>query len=547
VTTVLAFVRSRFSSPTFALQCVELLEVLYARLRVLLTEAANTVPISCAESHPFMAPVSFSTPNTPTTAIISQAVPSPNRSVSSADSPPKSVSSSPRLLLSHMWRSYCKPLLMAFRCVLACSTDRVRVLYNTFHALQRQRQQAEAAAQAAATSNNSGGTLGFGLLRSTPAPPTANAATAQPVPLSDYVVYMQEYAHVRMQTLLLLRQMLLSDVFAQCVSENVSRFGERLAFSSSPVAAFNSTVGNAWHVSSPSAIAHTTSWVCSAFWQMCLDEMLFPLLRDLASSASQSLFLESSVSFGLLRAQGVNLLSKVFLRTLPSLLRHQSVPGSAPSADFTRTWLNVLKTLDRYMQLGVHLQRQQTNAAAHAAKVSSGAAGAAAAAISSELHVVPLALAPIPGIAWSSDTGLQLTEAVAEALKNVVLVMKGQGVFALAPFSGAGDGKASSALSSNALPATAEGAAPSGELWQLTVGMLAPWLPFIPALQTELAPPPQPSANHVVNPPSFADESSQAAPTEPAESATQRHSTSASPVRASPPTSPRGPKEATSI
>jgi hypothetical protein len=57
---------------------------------------------------------------------------------------PASAASSPRLLMAHIWQTYCKPLLTGFRCVSACATDRIRVLYKTYHHLNRVRQQAEA-------------------------------------------------------------------------------------------------------------------------------------------------------------------------------------------------------------------------------------------------------------------------------------------------------------------------------------------------------------------------------------------------------------------
>jgi hypothetical protein len=441
--------------------------------------------------------------------------------------------------MAHLWTQYARPLLHALRCVQACATDRIRVLYNSFHFLQRQRAQAaEAVAQAAAQTSGGGG-LGFGLLRSTPTPPPASVAQQQaalaaqqaPLPLSDYIVYMQEFAHVRMQALLLLKQLLLSDEFAQAVGECIVQVNEQVSLlpqappnlptpcsasgappPSTPPRHAHHTSLSAASSSSPGAtsVSALLSWTSSCFWQLCLDEVLFPLLSDLSSSAAQPLFLESSVAFGLVRAQAVSLLSKVFLRTLPALLRHgqtttttTTATGSSPinNASFTRTWLNVLKTFDRYMQLGVHLQRQQTAAMQHAngvvtAASTTSAAGARSTAGPTGVSAagVPLALLPVSGVSWSAESGLQLTESVAEALKNVVLVMKAQGVFDEAPFHAPQTATSTTPTAAAAVASTAPRSQqphglPTGELWQLTVGMLTPWLPFIPALQSEIMPP----------------------------------------------------------
>ena len=521
--TVLAFVRSRYASPRMALKAVEMLETMYAHLRTLLAASASAGKdgsgsgqgssgsnsprggaAGLGPSHPFLAKMDSDA------AIIFSPTMAPAGSGglgggSSASGAAPSVSSSPRLLLSHVWKSYCKPLLLAFRCVSACATDRVRVLYNTFHFLQRQRAQQEQAAAAAAASS---GSIGFGLLRASPPPPVAQPAAVQgpPVPLSDYVHYMVEWSRVRHQCLLLLKSTLVNDEFAASVSECVAQFGVQhgpalkaaaAASSSSPIALTPSSSASAASQSWDSSSSAISSWCCACFWQLCLDEVLFPLLRDLSVSASQALFLETSAPFSLLRVGAVNLLSKVFLRQLPLLRQYN------PSAGFATTWLTVLKTLDRYMQIGVHLQRQQTaimqamhqarvNGHAHSRTHGPGAASSAG---------VPLSLLPVSGIDWSSESGLQLTESVAEALKNLVLVMKSLGVFnehtqgetdaAAVPSAATQQLQLTTPAAATAASGSTRGPvpvmpAPNGELWSLTVGMLGPWLPFLPQLQAEI-------------------------------------------------------------
>jgi len=426
------------------------------------------------------------------------------------------------------------------------ATDRIRVLYSSYHFLQRQRAQAAeaAAAQLAAASQASSGSgLGFGLLRSSPTPPPAAAVAQQqaalaaqqaPLPLADYVLYMQEFAHVRMQALLLLKQLLLSDEFAQAVGDCVVQVNEMMVQQApASVVPAPGAAPSTPAPSSPSSVPSSvlSSWSHACFWQLCLDEVLFPLLGDLASPANQShgLYLDSSLPMGVLRAQAVSLLCRVFLRTLPSLSKQQqqtqpqlhaaphspsAASAAAPAAShasFARTWLNVLKTLDRYMQLGVHLQCQQTAAmqaarapAAAAAPAQAGGAGQPATPTGLSASGVPLALGPVPVsgmVFWSADSGVQLTESVAEALKNVVLVMKAHGVFDEAPFHAQPQTPGTSTNEAAAPAAAASGGLPTGELWQLTVGMLTPWLPFIPALQAEILPPPPAIAAAVDAPP----------------------------------------------
>lgn len=394
---------------------------------------------------------------------------------------PPSAASSPRLLLAHLWKSYCKPLLLAMRCVSACATDRIRLLYHSFHSLSRQR-----ATEEAALASSSGGGMGFGLLRVSA--PVTPAGGFNPLSSADIVVYMQEYAHVRQQALLLLKQLLVGDVFAQSVTGCVVGFGASMA-AAPPAPATHAhslsqthiAVATSWDLSQASS---TAGWCSACFWQLVLDEVLFPLLKDLSSSApsvaqalAQPLFLDSSPSMTACRTLGVTLLSKAFLRHLGEL------SAFSPPSGFTRGWLNVLKNMDRYMQMGVSMQRAQSGQLHQAQNAGTpGRPGAPGSGLSP--HGVPLSLRPVPGLDWSPESGLQLTESVAEALTNVVLVMKAQGVFG----------------------ATAAGQAhsqtqqPQSELWELTVAILQPWMPFIPALQSEIqpevalpqSPPPQP-------------------------------------------------------
>ena len=559
IETILAFVRSRYSAPVFVLKCVEMLESMYNRLLKLLRESVEEVAsnnnnnnhTASTPLHPFFSMVAHTPsgafnatmqrPEAHASLLFSPTMSS--ASAASGSSALPTVSSSPRLLLAHVWKSYCKPLLLAFRCVSACATDRVRVLYNTYHFLQRQRAQAEAAA-AAATAAAAAASSGFGslLLRASPQPPNSTSSSstssaaeqAPPIPLADFVTYMQEYAHVRQQALLLLKQILLSDEFASCVSECVTDCGASAQRSSSqqvsPSASSSSSSmmshsgASSWDSSAApcsssaaAGVSPTASWCHACFWQLCLDELLFPLLRDLSVSASQSLFLESSGPFTLARVGAVNLLSKVFLRQLPALREHN------PLAGFATTWLTVLKTLDRYMQIGVHLQRQQTQqmhamhtARANSGRVQNGGAGGASP------TGVPLSLLPVAGIEWSSESGLQLTESVAEALKNLVLVMKSQGVFdepvvaAAAATTATAAAAATSATGSSTPTASALRATPTSELWELTVGMIGPWLPFIPALQAEITPPePQATQAAPISPVAAASPTAAAAPLTP--------------------------------
>ena len=351
-------------------------------------------------------------------------------------------------------------------------------------------------------------------MRSSPTPPPPQGAAVRdtPVTCSDIVVYMHEYAHVRQQALLLLKQLLVSDDFATGVRECVTGFGAGLNSLVAPPMPSPTAGGTPVHTSpahhahslsqssatgviasswEASTLAASGSWSSACFWQLCMDEVLFPLLRDLAASApaahlapalAQPLFLESSPSVTLVRTLGVNLLAKVFLRHLSELHAFSPVSG------FTRCWLQVLKVLDRFLQMGVSLQRNQTRAlqAAHTAAGQQVASSVGKQASGSGLSSagVPLALHPIAGVEWSGESGLQLTESVAEALTNLVLVMKDQGIF----------GPTTTTQQPTAASAGAPGQ-PTSELWELTVAILQPWIPFIPALADSVLPPseqPQP-------------------------------------------------------
>jgi len=119
------------------------------------------------------------------------------------------------------------------------------------------------------------------------------------------------------------------------------------------------------------------------WWQCCLDEVLFPILRRLGEDQDQedgdaysrSQLTEDVDEVGgvvtKLRTMGINTLSKIFLRHLPELVVSEQV--------FHTTWVNVLEIMKQYT-------------------ISAGPNGA-------------------------------LTVAVQEALKNMLLVMSASGVF----------------------------------------------------------------------------------------------------------------------
>ena len=415
-------------------------------------------------------------------------------SSSSTNSPPSfpthsGDANSPRHLMSHLWTSYAKPFLHALRSTSACATDRIRVLYNSYHHLQRQRQLAEAQLANGAHANNGSSGGGFLLgLRASPPPVTPRIAANMPTQaeLQEYVLIIQEWQHVRHQALLLLKQTLVSETFAATISECVAKRTtihseitrspslNATSISSTPT---SSPSTSSFDPSSPSAQL-TLSWSSTAFWQLCLDEILFPLLRDLAHSASQPFFLESSSSFTLCRTLSINLLSKVFLRLLTQLLQSQSLMKTS----FTVLWLNVLKTMDRYMSIGVQMQRQQTARINHGQSQGPNSTGSSS---SNPSHSSQPGLIPIPGIEWSGESGVQLTEAVGEALKNLVLVMKAQGVFNTIDTSTNSQAPSSS---ENVPPPASVPASidPASELWYLTTAVVKPWLAFIPELQREI-------------------------------------------------------------
>jgi len=79
-------------------------------------------------------------------------------------------------------------------------------------------------------------------------------------------------------------------------------------------------------------------------WQACLDEVLFPLLNNLATPTATPVWQDFMQDLSNARVLAIKLMCRIFLIHLPQFLELK--------LSFHITWLNVLNSLDLYMRLG---------------------------------------------------------------------------------------------------------------------------------------------------------------------------------------------------
>jgi hypothetical protein len=478
VSCVLTFARSRLASTSVAVRCVELLLSLHSHLHTLLSQLAGVTPY--VPSSP-----TASSPNAQAPADVKTAEPASAPTTSSTATAPV------QLRFEVMWSDLWKPLLLGFGW-LCLHGDNIEK--GAAALLERERERVEAPGTAAAQANAmsvrhhallalqqilllDNFAIHAKLHAPVPAPvriPSPSNATAsqsgsQPQTSTPQAPPSPKLVALTSRPVLpaaLLNKVQLPPAAAAASASSSSATAAPTAAPSTATAAPATAASTTASTTILSDLLNTGAPVSlslapvsaadsyALFWQLCLDELLFPLWNGLADAQatpapsitsnaplsspgpapSPSAFTHTAaasasalggaagsntaagrvaqakvvqlLSADLARARTLttNLVSKLFLRHLNELRSR---------AHFHLIWLNILATMEKYTRVG-----SQALAAASAPSSSSSKA--------SPPNPQAAARARQHG---TTQAQAALVESVHESLKNLILVMTAAGVF----------------------------------------------------------------------------------------------------------------------